>query len=227
MGAAKTGGNYASSLVPQQEAIDAGLRPGGLPRRRGGEVRRGARRHEHVLRLQGRPDRHPRARHHPRGHHPRSIIELAGKMGHQVEERRFSIDEWRDGVDQRRHHRDLRLRHRGRGHAGRRAQVGGRLGARAGLDRPDHRGSARRWSTCSSAGPRTPSAGCTGSSERRVTVGRAEPRTVVQPRDPARTTRSTGSPASRTPSRRSTATTWRRCSGSWPGGSRTRTWPRT
>ena len=27
-----------------------------------------------------------------------SIIELAGKMGHQVEERRFSIDEWRDGV---------------------------------------------------------------------------------------------------------------------------------
>ena len=27
-----------------------------------------------------------------------SIIELAGKMGHQVEERRFSIVEWRDGV---------------------------------------------------------------------------------------------------------------------------------
>ena len=27
-----------------------------------------------------------------------SIIELAGKMGYQVEERRFSIDEWRDGV---------------------------------------------------------------------------------------------------------------------------------
>ncbi len=27
-----------------------------------------------------------------------SIIELAGKMGHQVEERRFAIDEWRDGV---------------------------------------------------------------------------------------------------------------------------------
>ncbi len=27
-----------------------------------------------------------------------SIIELAGKMGHQVEERRFSIDEWREGV---------------------------------------------------------------------------------------------------------------------------------
>ena len=27
-----------------------------------------------------------------------SIIELAGKLGHKVEERRFSIDEWRDGV---------------------------------------------------------------------------------------------------------------------------------
>jgi branched-chain amino acid aminotransferase len=27
-----------------------------------------------------------------------SIIELAGKMGHQVEERKVSIDEWRDGV---------------------------------------------------------------------------------------------------------------------------------
>lgn len=27
-----------------------------------------------------------------------SIIELAGKLGHQVEERRFSIDEWREGV---------------------------------------------------------------------------------------------------------------------------------
>ena len=27
-----------------------------------------------------------------------SIMELAGKLGHQVEERKFSIDEWRDGV---------------------------------------------------------------------------------------------------------------------------------
>src|ERR1044072_8621076 len=27
-----------------------------------------------------------------------SIIELAGKMGHQVEERHISIEEWRDGV---------------------------------------------------------------------------------------------------------------------------------
>ena len=27
-----------------------------------------------------------------------SIIELCGKLGHQVEERKFSIDEWREGV---------------------------------------------------------------------------------------------------------------------------------
>jgi branched-chain amino acid aminotransferase len=27
-----------------------------------------------------------------------SIIELSGKLGHEVVERRFSIDEWRDGV---------------------------------------------------------------------------------------------------------------------------------
>jgi branched-chain amino acid aminotransferase len=27
-----------------------------------------------------------------------SVIDIAGKLGHQVEERKFSIDEWRDGV---------------------------------------------------------------------------------------------------------------------------------
>ena len=44
---------------PQQEAIDRGLRPGGLPRRGRGEVRRGARRHEPLLRPRRRHDRHP------------------------------------------------------------------------------------------------------------------------------------------------------------------------
>src|SRR3546814_15879184 len=28
-----------------------------------------------------------------------SVIELAGKLGHQVSERKFSIDEWRNGVE--------------------------------------------------------------------------------------------------------------------------------
>ena len=61
MGAAKTGGNYA--VVARRPAGGHGprLRPGGLPRRPGAPVRRGARRHEHVLRLRRRPHRHPGA----------------------------------------------------------------------------------------------------------------------------------------------------------------------
>ena len=95
-----------------------------------------------------------------------SIIELAGKLGHQVEERKFSIDEWRDGVDQRPDHRDLRLRHRRGRHPGRRAEVGRRRGAvRAEAGDRSPRRSGRRWSTSSTAAPRTPSAGCTGSSD--------------------------------------------------------------
>ncbi len=70
MGAAKTGGNYASSLVAQQEASAQGCDQVVFLDAAGGEVRRGARRHEHVLRLRRRPHRHPGDRHHPRGHHP-------------------------------------------------------------------------------------------------------------------------------------------------------------
>ena len=53
-----------------------------------------------------------------------SIIELAGELGHKVEERRVSIDEWRDGVAVRRDHRGVRLRHRRGGHPGRHARSG-------------------------------------------------------------------------------------------------------
>ena len=65
-----------------------GLRPGGLPRRPGGQVRRGARRHEPVLRLRRRHDRHPRrpARSSRASPAARSSS-CAGKLGHQVEER--------------------------------------------------------------------------------------------------------------------------------------------
>ena len=101
MGAAKTGGNYASSLVAQQEAIDQGCDQ--VVFLDGEEqVRRGARRHEPLLRPRRRPIVTPADRHDPRGHHPVSIIDLAGTLGHQVEERRFSIDEWRDGRQPRR-----------------------------------------------------------------------------------------------------------------------------
>jgi branched-chain amino acid aminotransferase len=98
MGAAKTGGNYASSLLPQQEAIEQGC--------------------DQVVFLDGEEMKYveelggmnmyfvykdgrivtPALGTILEGITRSSIIELAGKMGHQVEERRFSIDEWRDGV---------------------------------------------------------------------------------------------------------------------------------
>ena len=99
MGAAKTGGNYATSLVAQQEATTQGCDQVVFLDGQERQLRRGARRHEHVLRVRRRPHRHPRASARSSRASPRSsIIELAGKMGHQVEERRISIDEWRDGV---------------------------------------------------------------------------------------------------------------------------------
>lgn len=98
MGAAKTGGNYASSLVAQQEATAQGC--------------------DQVVFLDGQEGRYveelggmnmyfvyddgrivtPETGTILEGITRSSIIELAGKLGHQVEERRFSIDEWREGV---------------------------------------------------------------------------------------------------------------------------------
>ncbi len=98
MGAAKTGGNYASSLVAQQEAIEQGC--------------------DQVVFLDGQELRYveelggmnmyfvyadgrivtPQLGTILEGITRSSIIEIAGKMGHQVEERRISVDEWRDGV---------------------------------------------------------------------------------------------------------------------------------
>jgi branched-chain amino acid aminotransferase len=98
MGAAKTGGNYASSLVAQQEAIEHGC--------------------DEVVFLDGEEGRYveelggmnlyfvkadgtvvtPATGTILEGITRSAIIELAGKMGHQVEERKFSIDEWREGV---------------------------------------------------------------------------------------------------------------------------------
>jgi branched-chain amino acid aminotransferase len=98
MGAAKTGGNYASSLVAQQEASAQGC--------------------DQVVFLDGQDGKYieelggmnmyfvyddghivtPATGTILEGITRASIIELAGKLGHQVEERRISIDEWRDGV---------------------------------------------------------------------------------------------------------------------------------
>ena len=71
-GAAKCGGNYASSLLAAAGGHRQRLRPGGVPRRGRAQVGRGARRHEPVLRVRRRLHRHAGAdRLDPRGRHPR------------------------------------------------------------------------------------------------------------------------------------------------------------
>lgn len=98
MGAAKTGGNYASSLVAQQQATAQGC--------------------DQVVFLDGQEGTYveelggmnmyfvfddgtivtPQTGTILEGITRASVIELAGKLGHQVVERKISIDEWRDGV---------------------------------------------------------------------------------------------------------------------------------
>ncbi len=98
MGAAKTGGNYASSLVAQQEATAQGCDQ---------VVFLDAQEGAYVEELGGMnmyfvfDDGHivtPATGTILEGITRASIMELAGKLGHDIEERRFSIDEWRDGV---------------------------------------------------------------------------------------------------------------------------------
>src|SRR5262245_2891573 len=98
MGAAKTGGNYASSLLPQQEATEQGCdQVVFLDGEEGRYVEELGGMNMYFVFKDGRivtPALGTILEGITRG----SIIELAGKMGHQVEERRFSIDEWREGV---------------------------------------------------------------------------------------------------------------------------------
>jgi branched-chain amino acid aminotransferase len=98
MGAAKTGGNYASSLVAQQEAIAQGcdqvvfldVAEGKYVEELGGMNMYFVYADGHIVT--------PETGTILEGITRSSIIDLAGKLGHQVEERKFSIDEWRDGV---------------------------------------------------------------------------------------------------------------------------------
>jgi branched-chain amino acid aminotransferase len=99
MGAAKTGGNYASSLLPQQEAIENGCDQvafldaidrtwveelGGM--------------NLYFVHDDGTIVTPELSGTILEGITRSSIIELCGKLGHDVVERRFSVDEWRDGV---------------------------------------------------------------------------------------------------------------------------------
>ena len=98
MGAAKTGGNYASSLVAQQEATAHGCdQVVFLDAQELTYVEELGGMNMYFVYADGRivtPELGSILEGITRG----SIIELAGKMGHQVEERKISIDEWRDGL---------------------------------------------------------------------------------------------------------------------------------
>jgi len=98
MGAAKTGGNYASSLVAQQEATAHGCdQVVFLDAQEGRYVEELGGMNMYFVHDDGRIVT-PETGTILEGITRSSIIELAGKLGHQVEERKFSIDEWRDGV---------------------------------------------------------------------------------------------------------------------------------
>jgi branched-chain amino acid aminotransferase len=98
MGAAKTGGNYASSLVAQQEATEQrcdqvvflDVAEGKYVEELGGMNMYFVYADGHIVT--------PATGTILEGITRSAIIELAEKSGHQVEERKFSIDEWRDGV---------------------------------------------------------------------------------------------------------------------------------
>ncbi|MFT3871216.1 MAG: branched-chain amino acid aminotransferase [Nocardioides sp.] len=98
MGAAKTGGNYAASLVAQQEAMAHGCdQVVFLDAQEGRYVEELGGMNMYFVYADGRIVT-PETGTILEGITRRSIIELAGKLGHQVTERRISIDEWRDGV---------------------------------------------------------------------------------------------------------------------------------
>ncbi len=98
MGAAKTGGNYASSLVAQQEATAQGCdQVVFLDGQEGTYVEELGGMNMYYVFDDGRIVT-PETGTILEGITRASIIELAGKLGHQVEERKLSIDEWRDGV---------------------------------------------------------------------------------------------------------------------------------
>jgi branched-chain amino acid aminotransferase len=99
MGAAKTGGNYASSLVAQQEAIDNGCDQVAFldtVDRKWVEELGGM--NLYFVHDDGTIVTPELSGSILEGITRDSIIELAGKLGHSVVERKFSIDEWREGV---------------------------------------------------------------------------------------------------------------------------------
>jgi branched-chain amino acid aminotransferase len=98
MGAAKTGGNYASSLVAQQEASSHGCdQVVFLDAQEGKYVEELGGMNMYFVYADGRIVT-PETGTILEGITRASIIELAGKLGHPVEERKVPIQEWKDGV---------------------------------------------------------------------------------------------------------------------------------
>ncbi|WP_182526125.1 branched-chain amino acid aminotransferase [Nocardioides dongkuii] len=98
MGAAKTGGNYASSLVAQQEATAHGCdQVVFLDAQEGKYVEELGGMNMYFVHADGRIVT-PETGTILEGITRASIKELAEKLGHPVEERKFSIQEWKDGV---------------------------------------------------------------------------------------------------------------------------------
>ena len=99
MGAAKTGGNYASSLIAQQEATAHGCdQVVFLDSEEQKYVEELGGMNLYFVHADGRIVT-PADRHDPRGHHPRQH-HRAGRASSATRSRSaaFSIDEWRDGV---------------------------------------------------------------------------------------------------------------------------------
>ncbi|MGN0064621.1 MAG: branched-chain amino acid aminotransferase, partial [Nocardioides sp.] len=98
MGAAKTGGNYASSLVAQQEASAHGCdQVVFLDAQEGTYVEELGGMNLYFVFADGSVVT-PATGTILEGITRSSIIEILTSMGHRVTERKFSIDEWRDGV---------------------------------------------------------------------------------------------------------------------------------
>ena len=100
MGAAKTGGNYASSLVAQQEAIEEGCdQVVFLDAAQGRYVEELGGMNLYFVHDDGTIITPETSGTILEGITRSSIIELCGKLGHRIEERSITIDEWRDGVE--------------------------------------------------------------------------------------------------------------------------------
>jgi len=99
MGAAKTGGNYASSLVAQQEAMAQGCdQVVFLDSAEGRYVEELGGMNLYFVMDDGTIATPETSGTILEGITRASIVELCGKLGHQVQERPVSIDDWREGV---------------------------------------------------------------------------------------------------------------------------------